>query len=447
MKKLSLIILANIFIALFIVLGCAKDGPMGPAGPNGATGATGPAGAAGANGKDGTNGTNGTNGVNGKDGVSPTEACKVCHNQPVVLDKVMEMEYSKHYRGVETAETEGTRNTCAPCHSHQGFTEVCAKSTPVTFTPSTTTVGNFDNSYSVSAANLGLPVAINCFTCHPKLHTSYTLADLYPLANDKDVAMTMWGGTKTMAFGAGSSSNLCAKCHQPRPVTTSKGNPIDYDLVKNNPTDDYKQSNLSFRAGVHYGVVGAVYAGVGGIEFPGTVAYSNGTHARLKATCAKCHMSASTGYGGGHSFYVNNTTATGTLSLSTINYSGCNATGCHTTMSATSSTIVGTTTEIQKLISDLQAKIGNVMLPTGYLSIFDAAENRDGKYRLAANPTATWSQADKDYYTALPMYPTLKNAQFGGIINYQFALREKSNGVHNYNYIKALLVNTIAAIK
>ena len=68
----------------------------------------------------------------------------------------------------------------------------------------------------------------------------------------------------------------------------------------------------SYRTHVHYGTVGAVYAGVGGIEFPGSLAYENSPHTTA-ASCQDCHMAAINGRAGGHTFNVKG------------NFNGCNA--------------------------------------------------------------------------------------------------------------------------
>jgi hypothetical protein len=129
-------------------------------------------------------------------------------------------------------------------------------------------------------------------------------------------------------------------------------------------------------------------------------------------------------------------------------------------------------TEIQTLLNDLAASLNIngidilnrnpdaesnlwVTLTTnkydGYLNVYDPASNPDG---LANNPTgifknpspgSSWSQEQKDFNAGLPAIK-LTNAQMGAIINFQMCLREYSLGVHNYNYSKALLTNSLAML-
>jgi len=40
----------------------------------------------------------------------------------------------------------------------------------------------------------------------------------------------------------------------------------------------------------------------------------------------------------------------------------------------------------------------------------------------------------------------ITNAQFGAIINFQLCLREYSLGIHNLDYTKALLTNSLAVL-
>jgi hypothetical protein len=53
-----------------------------------------------------------------------------------------------------------------------------------------------------------------------------------------------------------------------------------------NKTDKIRPS---YRTHTHYGAIGAVYAGMGGVEFPGTLAYTNSAHTTV-AACSDCHM-------------------------------------------------------------------------------------------------------------------------------------------------------------
>jgi hypothetical protein len=373
----------------------------------------------------------------GPAGKDANESCTLCHKSSVVDSIAIQFEHAKHFSGV--AYDEGNRSGCAPCHSTQGFSYVVKNNTPATFVLNTTT-SKYVNQYDIGAANAYLPGPISCFTCHSNLHTSYTDADFLPLATTAAVPMTMYGGSKTINF-AKTEANLCAKCHQPRPVTkSSDSNVIDYALLVSSPASNYTQSSLSYRTGIHYGAQGAMAAGVGGIEF-GT-GYTQSAHV-ANASCEACHMATPIGLAGGHSFNAYDEYN------AKDNFNGCNVTGCHSTMGTTNTSYVAATsktvaTGIPYKLNALAAKINLIGaghdilqkdpltgLYNGYLDIYDAASNPSGWWKNPANGT--------------PAFPTLTNAQFGAIINFQLVLRGGGNGVHNYTYMAKLLDNSTAA--
>jgi len=375
---------------------------------------------------EGPMGLSGADGKDGEDGSDANETCILCHNNLVVEAKAIEYEHSLHFSG--EAFEEGTRNSCAPCHSHQGFLDVIKNNTPATITVNPSDPTKYINNYIATGSALPLPGAISCFTCHSSLHKNYTETEFLPLSTTAAVPMTMWGGSRTINF-AKTTSNLCAKCHQPRPITSSSGALIDYSKLVSEPVATYTLSSVSYRTGVHYGAHGAMAAGVGGIEFGS--GYTNSAHT-ANASCTDCHMATPSGLAGGHSF-----NATG-------NYSGCNTTGCHSAMSATNTTLTTSKTYITTKIDELATKInalgtGHDILQKdpednkyhGYLDIYDESSNPTGYWKNPANGT--------------PAFPALTNAQFGAILNFQLVVRDASTGVHNYLYIKKLLENSIAA--
>jgi hypothetical protein len=295
----------------------------------------------------------------------------------------------------------------------------------------------------------------------------------------------MWGGKKIIDLPAdGHNSNLCVKCHQPRPFTNAlTGDVLDYVALATttgvvydgNPTGTTNIIKPSYRTHTHYGAIGAVYAGMGGVEFPG-IAYANSAHTTV-ASCVDCHMGTMAGKSGGHTF-----SAAG-------KFDGCNVAGCHTTAITSASTTLWANprAEIKKLLGDLATKltVGGVEIlnmnpvssenfylniegkPTliganlwagvttnnydGYLNIYDPITNPGAQtynassFQYVGTPPATWSQAQKDYNATLPKL-TLSYAQMGALINFQLCLRDYSLGIHNFAYTKALLTNSIAKL-
>jgi len=414
----------------------------------------------------------------GPAGKDANESCTACHTPTVVDKKASEFELSKHSYG-EAGFEEAGNTACDPCHESEAFKYVCKNNTPSTFT---LTAGVYVNDYQCTAATaVG---EFNCSTCHANLHSTYTGDDFFPLTTTAPVSMTMWKGSKSIDITAdGGQSNLCIKCHQPRPLTTSStlsnGDVVDYAALVSTPTAVYYDNAVgngtpnklvpSYRTHVHYGGVGAIYAGKGGVEFSGTLSYTNSAHTSV-ASCQDCHMADMSGRAGGHTFKVRSS-ADGPLTTSTTwNFNGCNVTGCHVSSPITkSSTTTWTTprTDIKALLNSLATRINSLGGGTdllhkdatssnlwaglttnnydGYLDIYDPSTNATGLWQ---NPAASgsWTTAQKATNTALPKFPSLKNVVLGSMINFQLCLREYSLGIHNYSYSKALLQNSIDAM-
>jgi hypothetical protein len=420
--------------------------------------------------KEGPAGANGKDGVNGADGKDANETCKQCHAANVVDAIAVEFQLSKHSWGAAAFEEAGNPS-CGPCHLQKAFVYVCKNNIPSTFS---FTGGKWVNDYSSVASDaLG---EIGCFTCHSSLHTTYGSSDI-ALTTIAPVAMTMWQGTKTIDLPADSGrSNLCAKCHQPRPLTCTfgspSGRPFPYDTILSNPQMLMWDSTTgatnkfirpSYRMHVHYGTVSAVYAGQGGIQFAGSLSYSNSPHTN-GASCQDCHMAyPMNGIAGGHAFNMRNSKETALGSSTSWNFAGCNQTGCHadSPLDANSTKFKGTRAAIKTLLDNLATKInscggGHDILHAdadgannlwagittgnydGYLDIYDASSNPNGYWRNPSGSTAV--------NLAKPKFPSLKMVQTGALINFQFCLREYSLGIHNTQYVTALLTNTIEAL-
>lgn len=442
MKKFTILLLAaGMFVSLTGIMftGCTKKGDKGDPGTN---------------------------------GVDANQTCKLCHS-PTVVDKVStQFELAKHSWGTVSFEEAGNTG-CTPCHCQEAFVYVSKNSIPSTFTFSG---GKWNNDYATDNADaIG---AITCFTCHSSLHTTYGYSDLLAFTTTAPVSMTMWGGAKTIDLQQDSAkSNLCVKCHQPRPLTCGNdpaGRLFPYDsilLVPNaimyDSTKGAKNiyAKPSYRMHVHYGAVGAVYAGMGGIEFPGTVAYGNSKHTTV-AACPQCHMAEPmTGMAGGHAFNVRNAKESALASNTTWNFNGCNSSdACHKgdPMSATAAKFVNTRTADKLLLDSLAANInaigsGHNILHSdasstnlwwgissgnfdGYLDIYTPGTNDNGYW---ADPYLK----NNTINNSKPKFPSLTMAQTGALINFQFCLREYSLGIHNTGYVTALLTNSIAVVK
>ena len=447
-------LLMSAFVVMSIASSCVKEGPMGLTGPAGA---------------------------DGKDGKDANETCKVCHS-PASVDLIAtQFQFSKHEYG-EAAFEEAGNTSCTPCHAQEAFKDVVKRNVPSTFTLGAN--GKYTLDYVTTASTAY--GELGCSTCHSELHTTYGSADL-AFTTVAPVSMVMWGGGKTIDLPAdGGVSNLCVKCHQPRPQMNLQTNNVqDYASLIAKPNDlaydannDKATTNIirpSYRMHVHYGSVGAIYAGKGGVEF-GT-GYTNSKHTTV-ASCVDCHMGEMNERAGGHTFKVRNSAdGTGLTAATKWNFNGCNVTGCHSdapiSAATTSKYWKQTRDEVKVLLDQLAAKlvVGGVDILNrsndkeanlwyglttnnydGYLNIYDpglnpggaGSANVTGTFQNTGN-TSSYTAEQKAINSALPKL-SLTNAQYGAILNFQLVLREYSLGIHNTAYTKTLLTNSIAAL-
>ncbi|MEI6575397.1 MAG: hypothetical protein WCO63_04390 [Bacteroidota bacterium] len=452
--------------------GSSTPGPKGDQGDAGVQGPVGPM---------------GPQGPAGAGGMSVN--CLECHNHnpatATPLSKELdnakyEIEYSKHFEGAELSISEGGSAGCAPCHSNEGMHSVVDGNVIPTMVLNAGT-GKYSFSYNATtAASSGLttiPTKISCFTCHKG-----GAADSMALYTTAPVQMTMYPVNsptpKIMNLTQHESqSNLCLKCHQPRPMTTStttsNGQSVNYADLAANPGNIFYDKTIgnaapnkvipSYRTHNHYGAIGGIFSGQAGVQFPGAKSYTVASTHPTAASCQTCHMATPTGENGGHSFTVTKYDAAGAKSW---NFKGCIQSGCHTSMSTTSTTLTGKQSATLALINTIAEKLtfDGICLFTkntdyttnifahvtpagydGYLNIYDPSTNPTGQFRNPAVATS-WTVAQKATNLALTELPTLLNVEMGAIINFQLSVREYSLGVHNPAYTDALLNNTVDAL-
>jgi hypothetical protein len=242
---------------------------------------------------------------------------------------------------------------------------------------------------TVTAAAVENPVPANCRTCH-KIHENYDSTD-FAVRTVEPITLRITAGLAKLDLG---ESNLCAKCHQPRSIAT-------YPVLGGSDV-----SITSSRALGHYGAQAVILAGVAAYKIPGAEAYPTAANPHAAAGCVTCHMATALGsLAGGH-----------TLKMSDPdegdNLAGCIA--CHP--SATDFDLGGTQTEVEGLLGDLNAALTTAGI-------------------LTASGSTNAS-------TSKPLVLTADKA--GALLNYYLIKNDRSMGVHNPAYVRALLKNSIA---
>ncbi len=247
-----------------------------------------------------------------------------------------------------------------------------------------------------TAAEIMNPSGQTCRTCH-NIHKDFA---------DTDWSLTKTGNVKFRAnaasfdFGKGA---VCATCHQSRAV-----NP---EIVITNPSATYTIASSYF--GPHYSTAANSFSAIGAIEIPGTEAYAKTfVHQNvLKNSCVDCHMGKASGTtAGGHTMKMS------TNDGATDYVAAC--TGCHEGVK--NFDFYGTQTETKKLILDLRAKL----IEKAAITISDEIDYSTDRAKVGTYPV----------YTVAAIY------------NYKWAIADRSLGIHNPKYIKAVLKNTINAL-
>lgn len=346
----------------------------------------GPRGPEGPAGPEGPEGPQGPQGPAGPAGQDANESCTQCHADDVLLFAVQnQFNVSLHATG-ETFERGSASYflapQCAPCHTHQGFLEVMS-------TGDQATQAGYDN-----------PAPVNCRTCH-QVHATFTAAD-YALTTSDPV--DLWNESHgTFDFGA--KGNLCAQCHQAR--------------VQEMPAMGAELVTLSSsRYGYHHGPQAQVNAGVGAVEFAGSATIAGGpsSHADPDANadgCATCHMASAFGnQAGGHTF---------SMSEGGDDYAvGCNV--CHSGVD--DFTALGDVPEeIEALLVELEEELVDIGI----------------KQALSTD----YTKEGLSVYAVAGDYP---GDVVGAFLNWQMFAEDRSLGLHNPAYARAVLTNTLEVI-
>ena len=234
------------------------------------------------------------------------------------------------------------------------------------------------------AGDIENPSPVNCRTCH-NIHTTYTQAD-FALTVDSPVTLELTGDTIDLGKG-----NLCTSCHQPR---------WSYEIPQVGGGD---VEITSTRFGPHHGPQSTMLTGIAGYgEFKGS-----NVHASIPDGCTTCHMADAFGkQAGGH-----------TMSMEyeyhgheVANVAGCKS--CHSGIEDFDRN--GLQTEVQAMLDELKA----LLVAEGLIDESDSG-----------------------------ITGTFSSEQAGALWNYKTVLEDRSDGVHNPQFAKALLQTGIDALK
>lgn len=224
---------------------------------------------------------------------------------------------------------------------------------------------------------------IHCWTCHaPHTNGNFTFR------TSSAVAFIDGGGDFDFA-----KANLCANCHQNRPASP----PV--------PAADTDSALVTSRRwGPHHGPQANMFSGHSGF-FSTAHPADNSAHTGypgLEEACVRCHMylPMTTGVAGGHSWRM----VADNEGTEVENINACRE--CHP--SASSFDINGSQTQITALLATVQARL----MAAGLIDASDLVPGTP-RYLTANEMKAIW--------------------------NYQMVREDRSLGVHNFRYARAML--------
>ena len=385
MKKLKLISYVMIVASSVLFMQCTHDQEV----------IVGPAGTDGSNGLDGTDGTDGTDGVD-----ASAASCVACHSEQHRAGIYDAYFMSKHATGSSWAR--GTSESCAKCHNNEGFID-------------------FIETGAVATGGYNISNPLTCTGCHDD-HRSFDFEndgnDMAIRTLDAVPFAFLDGTAFEYTLDYGNASNTCANCHQPR-----RGTPTSTDYPG-------QYMNTSTHWGPHHGPQTALLEGLQGAyttftlveAIPPAVA---ATH-RTSASCIECHMGGTDDGSYGHTWEP----------------AGTNCVTCHGDTPLDQLVVAGMEEDMATLGALLENAVGQAVSRVSssdpYLPVFEA----DGVTPVETVGIVHFD--DGEWHPALGLFD-LKIAEAGW--NFLFILEDKSGGIHNPDYARSLIKNSIAAMQ
>lgn len=245
--------------------------------------------------------------------------------------------------------------------------------------------GYVDYVMTGSATDYDSPTAISCTTCHGN-HTSFDFEN-----DGYDYALRMPGAVtlitdESVSIDYENGSNNCAFCHQPR-----RTGPVD------NGMGLYEQTSSHW--GPHHGPQVTLLEGIQGMEIAGSTEYPAPTTAahRTGSSCTECHM--------------------GTPSGNAID-------GLHTMRPTTTACTTCHSNGIPEEVTGLKETMDALLVILEEEGILHEDENGEVHPVVGTFPILTAEAA----------------------WNYLLIMEDKSDGLHNPKYAKALLENSLEAL-
>lgn len=232
--------------------------------------------------------------------------------------------------------------------------------------------------------NINVPVALNCKHCH-NVHSTFQYAD-FALRTTAPVPFI---ADETELYDFGDNSNLCANCHQSRRAEPA------LDI----PGETYEITSTHY--GPHHGAQANVLMGFGWAEIPGSASYDvTNVHKTAGASCVTCHMGDYSNGTGGHTWLPNVAACNDCHSTSDFNYGN-----------------------VQNDVQDMLDELRDLLVAAGVVE---------------------YVEADAAYEPVVGTYPMVQAQAF---FNWVGLSEDRSKGVHNPKYVKALLSNSIDAME
>lgn len=332
----------------------------------------------------GADGADGLDGSDGTPGVDGNVTCLTCHSTGTIQGINEQFQQSVHYSGHVAVDYAGARASCARCHSSEGFIE-------------------FATNGSVGE-NISAPSAWECKTCHT-IHETFEETNFASILRLADPISFIFDTTVIADFG---NSNLCANCHQQRRAEPNAASPgTTFEIT-------------SSHYGPHYGVQSNVLYGVGLAEIAGSMSYQTaGSGIHMAGKCTGCHMAT---YGNGQGGHTWNPAL-----------DACNS--CHGA-SETNFDYGGVQTTVQVQLDEIR----DTLLARGVIE-FESGDYYELNEETGVIELVT---AAGGYHPVEGTYPM---GDVQAFFNWKGLKDDRSLGVHNPKYVKAILTNTLEALK